>query len=72
MKTVTLQVPDEADEKRIKMAVAAVLFERAIFSSGQAAEFAGITKREFIEQVGAYGVSIFGETVDDLSTSLDG
>jgi predicted HTH domain antitoxin len=72
MKTVTLQVPDEADERRIKMAVAAVLFERAIFSSGQAAEFAGITKREFVEKVGSYGVSIFGETKDDLAKPLDG
>jgi len=48
------------------MAVAAVLFERGFFSSGQAADFADITKREFLENVGKYGVSIFGETEDDL------
>lgn len=67
MKTVTLQVPDEADEKRIKVAVAAVLFEKGVYSSGQAAEFAGISKREFLEQVGSFGISIFGETPEDLN-----
>lgn len=46
---------------------AAALFERDILSSGQAAELAGITKREFIETVGLYGVSVFGETAFDLS-----
>lgn len=70
MKTVTLQVPDEADEKKIKMAVAAVLFERGFFSSGQAAEFAEITKREFLEQVGSFGVSVFGESAEDLNKTL--
>lgn len=68
MKTLTLQVPENVNEKEIKMAVAAILFEKAILSSGQAAEFVGISKREFLESVGNYGVSIFGETASDLKT----
>jgi predicted HTH domain antitoxin len=48
------------------MIVASSLFEKGILSSGQAATFVGISKREFIETVGNYGVSIFGETADDL------
>lgn len=56
-KTLLLQVPEEVNDQEIKMAVAAVLFEKGIVSSGQAAEFAGVTKRYFIENVGSYGIS---------------
>lgn len=72
MKTITLQVPDSADEKEIKMKVAALLFERGLLSSGQAAELVGISKREFIESVGKYEVSIFGETPEDLEKAIHG
>jgi predicted HTH domain antitoxin len=67
MKSMTLSVPEEVNEREVKMAVAALLFDKGILSSGQAAEYAGITKREFLEIVGNYGVSIFGETAEDLS-----
>ncbi len=70
MKTLSLQLPDEVNDKELKMAVAAVLFEKGILSSGQAAALAGITKREFIETVGLYGISVFGETASDLNTSF--
>ncbi len=69
MKTITLQLPEEVNEKEVKMMVAAILFEKGIFSSGQAAAFAGITKREFIETVGKYGISIFSETASDLKAN---
>ncbi len=48
------------------MTVASALFNKGILSSGQAAKFVGISKREFLETVGQYGVSIFGETENDL------
>ncbi|GMQ26262.1 hypothetical protein Aoki45_29440 [Algoriphagus sp. oki45] len=70
MKTITLKVPESADEKEIKMQIAAVLFERGILSSGQAAELVGISKRKFIESVGKYGVTVFGETEEDLKKLL--
>tara|TARA_R110000850_G_scaffold62650_5_gene142342 strand:+ start:809 stop:1024 length:216 start_codon:yes stop_codon:yes gene_type:complete len=70
MKTLTLNIPEETNEHELKMIIASVLFDKAVFSSGQAAEFAGISKREFIENVGKYGVSIFGENEDDLRASL--
>ncbi len=66
MKTLILSLPEEVNEQDVKMAVAAILFEKGTLSSGQAADFAGISKREFIETVGKYGVSIFGETAEDL------
>lgn len=70
MKMLTPNIPEETDEKEVKMAVAAVLFDKGIMSSGQAADFAGVTKRFFIENVGKYGVSIFGETSDDLKAEF--
>lgn len=66
MKNLTIQIPDSVDEADVKMEVAAHLFEKGTLSSGQAAQLAGISKREFLENVGKYGVSIFGETVEDI------
>ena len=66
MKTLTIELSDEVDEKEAKMTVASALFDKGILSSGQAARFVGTSKREFLETVGQYGVSIFGETEEDL------
>ncbi len=71
MKTLTIKIPEEVDELEVKMSVAAILFDKGILSSGQAAEFVGISKKEFLTTVGKYGVSVFGETTDDLKSSLD-
>ncbi len=70
MKTLSLEVPEEVNEKELKMAVAAVLFEKGILSSGQAAALVSITKWEFIETVGLYSVSIFGETASYVNTNF--
>ena len=72
MKTLTLQLPDTVDEKDVKMQLAAHLYDKGIMSSGQAADLVGISKRAFIESVGHYGVSIFGESIDDLEKIING
>ncbi len=72
MKTLTIQLPDTVDEKDVKMQLAAHLYDKGIMSSGQAANLVGISKREFIESVGQYGVSIFGESIDDLEKIING
>lgn len=66
MKTLTLKIPDSVNEIDVKMQLAAIFFEKGLMSSGQAAELAEISKREFLETVGQYGVSIFGEDLDDI------
>jgi len=71
MKTLTIKIPDTVDEKDLKMELAAHLFEKGIFTSGQAAELVGISKREFIETVGKYGVSIFGESKEDIENIIN-
>ncbi len=55
-----------------KMHLAAQLYEKGIMSSGQAADLAGISKREFIENIGKYGVSVFGESVEDIDRIING
>jgi len=71
MKTLTLEIPDSVDEIDVKMHLAAHLFEKGIMSSGQAADLVGISKREFLENVGKYGVSIFGESIDDIEQIIN-
>jgi predicted HTH domain antitoxin len=71
MKTLTINLPDSVDEKEVKMQIAAQLFGSGVLTSGQAADLVGITKREFLETVGQYGVSIFGESADDIQKVID-
>jgi predicted HTH domain antitoxin len=71
MKTITINLPEEAELDNVKMIIATSLFEQGVLSSGQAAELAGITRRQFLEEVGKYGVSIFGETAEDIEKASD-
>ena len=41
MKTLTINLPDSTDEKEVLMQLAAILFDKGIRSSGQAAKEAG-------------------------------
>ena len=52
------------------MIIAAKLYEKGKLSLGQAAELVGLTKREFMGELGKYGVSIFGETLEDIDQDL--
>ena len=63
MKTLTIQVPDSVSEEEIKMYLAVHLFEKGVFSTKQAADLAGISKNNFIENVFKYGGSVFGESI---------
>jgi len=71
MKTLTINLPEEAEIDKVKMIIAASLFEQGVLSSGQAAKLVGITRRQFLEEIGQYGVSIFGETADDIKKVSD-
>ncbi len=67
MKTLTLQIPDDLDERYAKTFLAAKLFEKGDLSLGQAADLAGYTKRTFMELLANYDVSIFNYTEIDLT-----
>ena len=72
MKTLTLKIPESVNEVEVKMQLASQLFDKGILSSGQAADLVGISKREFLENVGKYGISIFGESVEDIEQIIHG
>ncbi len=67
METLTTNIPVQIDTRifDVQTYLAAKLYEDAILSAGQAAEVAGISKRDFIEILGRYGVSI-----DDLNSDI--
>jgi predicted HTH domain antitoxin len=70
MKTMTLQIPDNLDEREAKTLIAAKLYEKGSLSLGQAAELAGYSKRTFMELLGNYNVSIFNYSEMELETDL--
>jgi len=70
--TVELTLPESVrlSGDELKLILAAKLFDLGELSSGQAAKMAGISRREFLESVGKYGVSIFQYTADELKEDL--
>jgi len=72
MKTLTIDIPDniEVDEKEAKLIIASKLYENGKLSLGQAASLVNLTKRAFIELLGDYNVSLFGNTSKDISSDL--
>ena len=70
MKTLTLQVPDNLDEKEAKTLLAAKLYEKGSLSLGQAAELAGFSKRIFMELLGNYEVSVFNYSETELEKDI--
>ncbi|MCC7309046.1 MAG: UPF0175 family protein [Acidobacteria bacterium] len=70
--TLELKLPDsvQLSDFDIKMTLAAKLYEDGTLSGGQAADLVGISKRDFLEQLGNYGVSIFGYTAEELREDL--
>jgi predicted HTH domain antitoxin len=66
MNTLTIDIPEAVELQEVKLLIAAVLFQKGILSSGQAAEIAEISRKQFLEDVGQLGVSIFGETEEDI------
>lgn len=72
MEIVTINIPPQIDIKTfdVQTYLAAKLYEEAILSAGQAAEVAGISKKDFIEIIGKYGVSAFCESIADLNSDI--
>ena len=72
MDSLTINIPAELDKKTfdVKIYLASKLYEDGILSAGQAAEVACLSKRAFIEILGHYGVSAFGESLSDLKSDI--
>lgn len=70
MKTLTMQIPDNLDEKETKIILAAKLYEKGSLSLGQAAELAGHSKRAFMELLANYEVSFFNYSETELEKDI--
>ncbi|MEO6668113.1 MAG: UPF0175 family protein [Ferruginibacter sp.] len=70
MKTMTLQIPDNLDEREAKTMLAAKLYEKGSLSLGQAAELAGYSKRTFMEILSIYDVSVFSYSETELAKEI--
>lgn len=72
MKQMLISLPESTDleEKEVKMALAAKLYEMGKLSLGQAAELSGYSKETFMELLADYGVSFFNYTPDELSQDV--
>jgi hypothetical protein len=72
MKSVIVNLPDADafNTFNISVYLAAKMYEDGILTTGQAADVANLTKRAFIEIMGKYGVSIFGNDINDLKNDI--
>ncbi len=73
MKTIQIEIPDTIDlnEHEAKMLLASQLYEKGKISLGQAAAFAGISKRAFMEILGEYGVPLFNYSISELDNDIN-
>lgn len=72
MKSVVLNIPDTGNISSFDFSVylAGKLYEDELFSAGQAAAVANLSKRAFIEIMGKYGVSPFSTKTEDLREDI--
>jgi len=73
MRILELNLPNtiEQSDEELRLLIAAKLYENGTLSSGQAAEVAGLSKRQFIEVLGNYQVSLFSPFVEDLEQDIE-
>ena len=73
MKSLTINIPDSLNlsPKEVQTALAAQLYEIGKLTLGQASELAGYSKREFMEVLSDYGVSVFNFDEDELDKDIE-
>lgn len=80
MQTLTLHIPDEVAlslkespehlAKRISTMAAIKLYEIGQLSSGRAAQLAGVSRVEFLQIIGLFGVSPFRMSAEELDEDI--
>ncbi|MEO8852850.1 MAG: UPF0175 family protein [Ginsengibacter sp.] len=72
MKSLTIEIPDsvDLDLNETKIFLAAKLYEKGALSLGQAANLAGYSKREFMELLGNFEVSLFNYSESELENDI--
>jgi predicted HTH domain antitoxin len=80
MKTITIEIPDDlahpagaSDEdvaRDARLALAILWYDRGLISQGKGAELAGLTRAEFIDELGRANVSAIQTSVDELRDEM--
>lgn len=72
MNKIVIEFPDNLNISDLEAvtAMAAQLYEMGKFSIGQAAHLAGYEKRDFIEILGTFGVSVFNYPIDEIESDI--
>lgn len=80
MSTVSIEVPEQVEQalnrtseelgRDVRLYAALMLFQLGKLSSGMAAQMAGITRVEFLNLCGEYGISVFQYTPEELAAEL--
>ncbi|MFC3416975.1 UPF0175 family protein [Algoriphagus hitonicola] len=70
---VTLEFPEKPELKGLNLVeyLLTKMYQDEIFSAGQCADVLHITKEEFIELLGKYQISVFGESAEDFLNDLN-
>jgi predicted HTH domain antitoxin len=63
------KTPEEF-EHEMRFLVAAKLYELGRISSGRAAELAGLERKEFLNQLGRYRISVFNYSWEELEREI--
>ena len=81
MKTITLEMPDDAvalswcseDEfpSQLRLAAAIFWYDRGLISQGKGAEIAGLTRADFIDELGRANVSAIQTSVEEVKAELE-
>ena len=81
MRTITLEMPDDAvalgwcaEEdfpRQLRLAAAIHWYDRGLISQGKGAEIAGLTRAEFIDELGRANVSAIQTSVEELKAERE-
>jgi predicted HTH domain antitoxin len=81
MKTIMITIPDEvvlpfgdSEEefaRELRLAAAIHWYDRGLISQGKGAEIAGLSRAEFIDELGKANVSAIQTTVEELRTEWE-
>ena len=73
MKTLTIDIPQELtpqQEHDLKMELAGTLYSKQLLTTSEAAAMVGIGRGEFIAQIGRYGFSLIGDSIEQFTEEV--
>jgi predicted HTH domain antitoxin len=81
MRTVTIELPDrlppllDASDEQVareaRLALAIVWYDRGLISQGMGAEVAGLTRAEFIDELGRANVSAIQTSAEEIRAEME-